>query len=148
LKLFEIEQHRENQNETPQISQEPDQGASEAVGGQEIRKICSVCNEPFVPSKYRPNQKVCSKPECQKERQRKNILSWRERNPAYFRHIHANPHWRNKRSLRSRQWRQSHPEHIRKYREEHREYYRLYMREYMRQYRKRRAAGQSETGRA
>jgi|GEM_PF-1185569 len=102
---------------------------------------CEVCSQTFMPSKYRPGQKVCSRPECQKERQKRNILSWRERNPAYFRHIHANPHWRNKRSLRSRQWRQAHPDHIREYRQTHREYYRLYMREYMRQYRKRRLGG-------
>ncbi len=106
---------------------------------------CEICHQEFTPSKYRPAQKVCSRPECQKERQRQNILSWRDRNPAYFRHIHANPHWRNKRSLRSRQWRLAHPEHIREYRKTHREYYRLYMREYMRQYRKRRAASGEAT---
>lgn len=107
-----------------------------------VSRNCAICSQEFTPSKYRPEQQVCSKPECQKERQRKNILSWRERNPAYFRHIQANPHWRNKRSLRSKQWRQAHPDHIREYRKNHREYYRLYMREYMRQYRKQRAGGE------
>ena len=105
-------------------------------------RICEICSQEFIPSKYRPNQKICSKLECQKERQKRNILSWRERNPAYFRHIHANPHWRNKRSFRSRQWRLTHPDHIRQYREAHRDYYRLYMREYMRQYRKHHTEGE------
>ncbi|MBI4436076.1 MAG: hypothetical protein HY590_01470 [Candidatus Omnitrophica bacterium] len=105
-------------------------------------RICEICSNEFAPSKYRPNQKICSNLACQTERQKRNILSWRARNPAYFRHIHANPHWRNKRSLRSRQWRLTHSAHIRQYREAHREYYRLYMREYMRQYRRRRRGGE------
>ena len=116
-------------SEDQQVSQIPDVTAA---------KACEICLESFAPSKYRPAQRVCSKPECQKERQRRNIHAWNGRNPAYFRHIHANPYWREKRSERSRQWRLAHPERIREYRVLHREHYRLYMREYMRQYRKRR----------
>ena len=123
----------EEEQQQPFEQEQPLQPTPETV-----QKPCEICLQPFAPSKYRPAQKVCSKPECQKERQRRNIHAWNERNPAYFRHIHANPYWREKRSERSRQWRLSHPERIREYRVLHREHYRLYMREYMRQYRKRR----------
>ena len=45
---------------------------------------CLLCGRKFVPSKYRPYQRVCSNVKCQYIRQRKNERAWREANPNYF----------------------------------------------------------------
>jgi hypothetical protein len=64
-------------------------------------KTCPYCDQPFLPSRYHPEQQVCSAPKCQQRRRanyhRKKLAEdpayrddcersradWRERNPDY-----------------------------------------------------------------
>ena len=70
-------------------------------------KLCFYCRQRFQPSRYRPDQSVCSSPKCQRRRRndyhRKKIAvdftyreqcrdsqrNWRERNPGYMRNYRA-----------------------------------------------------------
>ena len=75
-----------------------------------VERRCRYCNEVFQPSKYQPQQAVCSQPDCQQQRRadyhRQKIASdaeyrqgclesarkWRSRNPDYWRrHREKNP---------------------------------------------------------
>jgi hypothetical protein len=65
------------------------------------KPVCPHCNEPFDPSPFHPNQKICPSPECQRRRRtdyhRQKIVidsdyrqactesrkKWRDRNPEY-----------------------------------------------------------------
>ena len=50
-----------------------------------MEKICICCNKVFVPSKYRvEKQTYCSSPDCQYVRQLRNMKTWRDKNPGYF----------------------------------------------------------------
>lgn len=71
------------------------------------QKPCPFCKQKFQPSRYRPDQKVCSSLHCQRRRRteyhRKKLAEdplykeqccdsqrkWRERNPAYMRDYRA-----------------------------------------------------------
>lgn len=98
--------------------------------------ICVYCQREFEASKYRhTKQKACGDPECQKKRQRDNLLAWRDRNPLYYRIKRLDPLWRSKARSRARRWRVIHKDRIQTYRVTHMEEYRVYMREYMRRYR-------------
>lgn len=98
---------------------------------------CSICGKPFVPNKYRPNQKVCSSLECQYQRQLQNMKSWREKNPNYFKYKESqDKSWKQACRERSLDWRRKHKEYLQLYREANKERHREYMREYMRKYRK------------
>ncbi len=99
--------------------------------------LCKICQKEFTPSKYRPAQKVCSGPECQKIRQIQNVREWRIRNLDYFRCNGGEFSWREARRLQSKRWRQNHKSQLREYRENHRQQRREYMREYIRRYRER-----------
>lgn len=47
---------------------------------------CSVCTRIFTPHpKAGDRQKACSRPECQRERHRRNCADWHSRNPGYDR---------------------------------------------------------------
>ena len=101
-------------------------------------KACSVCKKWFLPSKYRPNQQICSNLECQYKRQLDNMKKWREKNPHYFKYREVkDTMWRESCRERARKWRQYHLEYLKLYRQEHKEAHREYMRKYMREYRKR-----------
>lgn len=102
-------------------------------------RICGVCKEQFIPSKYKKPQKICSKPECQHKRQLDNMAAWREQNPNYFQD--AQILWRHLTRERAKLWRRHNIRKQRAYRQGHRENIRLYMREYMRRYRTRRGKG-------
>ena len=70
-------------------------------------KLCFYCKQRFQPSRYRPDQTVCSLPECQRRRRtdyhRKKLAEdplyreqcrdsqrdWRERNPQYMQDYRA-----------------------------------------------------------
>ena len=99
--------------------------------------ICKICQREFIPNKYRPQQKVCSEPECQRKRQFENVKDWQRRNPDYFKYGQSLPSWKERHNLSSKRWRQKHVRHLKKYWKEHKEFRRLYMKEYMRRYRKR-----------
>ena len=71
------------------------------------QKLCRYCSKKFVPCKYRPNQQVCSSPDCQGRRRaeyhRKKLIQdpvyreqcldsqrkWRARNPDYMKRYRA-----------------------------------------------------------
>lgn len=97
---------------------------------------CKICGKPFVPNKYRPNQKVCSSLECQYQRQLFNMKQWRGDNPNYFKYKESqDKSWKQTCRERSLEWRRKHKEYLQLYREANKERHRIYMRDYMRKYR-------------
>jgi hypothetical protein len=101
-----------------------------------LEKKCIMCGKPFIPNKYRPNQEVCSSLECQYQRQLKNMKSWRETNPNYFKYKESqDKSWKQACRERSLEWRRKHREYLQLYREANKERHREYMRDYMRKYR-------------
>ena len=100
---------------------------------------CKVCQNEFIPSKYQPRQQVCSKPECQRLRQLKNLREWRLRNPDYFKCLGQAPAWREERHRYSRLWKVTHKDYIKGYEHAYQQERREYMREYMRAYRQKKA---------
>ena len=97
---------------------------------------CKICQSEFKPSKYRPQQQVCSKLECQKQRQLQNLKAWRLRNPNYFRSLDQDSSWREVRYRYNRLWKSTHKEYLKDYEKAHKEQRKEYMREYMRERRK------------
>ncbi|SRR5579885_288136 len=71
------------------------------------KKLCPYCKQRFQPSRYRPDQRICSSLDCQlrrrteyhrkklaedplyKEQCRDSQRKWRENNPAYMRNYRA-----------------------------------------------------------
>ena len=102
-------------------------------------RICPICKQEFTPSKYRRNQKVCSRPDCQHRRQLQNLAAWRQKNPGYFKVTRHDASWAEVYRRRARRWRKKHKRKIREYRKAHKQEQREYMREYM--YRLRHSAG-------
>ena len=69
--------------------------------------VCPYCREPFSPSRYRPDQAVCSAPGCQ-----------RERRAAYHRQkLAVDAEYREQCRESRRQWRKQHPDYMRTYRD-------------------------------
>ncbi len=97
---------------------------------------CKICQNEFTPNKYRPNQVICSRLECQKTRQIENERNWRLKNPDYFKCMDQEPFWKQNRHRYSSLWKATHKDYLKKYEEKHKEERREYMREYMREYRK------------
>ena len=81
---------------------------------------CPYCQEGFEPSRFRPDQLVCSRPDCQRKRRtayhRQKVLvdpdyraqcrdsqkKWRDANPSYdhdYRTAHARPRGRHDETL-------------------------------------------------
>jgi hypothetical protein len=108
-------------------------------------KICKFCGNEFAPSKYRPNQEVCSEKECQYKRQLKNMGKWRDNNPDYFKYGENDNHGKKERSQkargRARDWREKNKEYLTLYREQNKDRHKKYMKEYMKEYR----AGQKKS---
>lgn len=98
---------------------------------------CKFCQKEFTPSKYRPKQQACPRPECQKMRQIQNARDWRGKNPDYFKYLDQDRAWRESRKRYNALWRKSHKEALKEYDEAHRPQRKEYMREYMRKYRTR-----------
>lgn len=49
------------------------------------KRPCSICRKWFHPNpRVGEKQKVCSKPECQRERHRRNCASWNKRNASWY----------------------------------------------------------------
>ncbi len=97
--------------------------------------LCKFCQNEFTPSKYRPKQQVCSRPECQRLRQLQNEKDWRLRNPDYFKCLGQESSWRADRHRYTRLWKAMHGVGIRAYEKANQKPRREYMREYMRRYR-------------
>jgi hypothetical protein len=74
-----------------------------------VARCCGYCKQPFQPSPYRPQQTVCSQPECQ-----------RRRRSEYHRNkIQTDPEYRQVCLDSPRKWRAQHPDYWRKYRHTH-----------------------------
>jgi hypothetical protein len=70
---------------------------------------CPYCREFFTPSRYRPDQVVCSGPKCQ-----------RQRRTAYHRQrLNDDPSYRAQCRDSQQQWREQHPNYMRDYRRAH-----------------------------
>ena len=63
-----------------------------------------------MPSRYRPDQMVCSNSDCQRHRRTAYHLKKRHDDPAYSAQCHDS----------QKQWREEHPEYMRDYRRTHR----------------------------
>ena len=96
---------------------------------------CRVCQNEFVPNKYRPNQQVCSRIACQRIRQIDNEREWRNKNPDYFKYLDQESSWRLNRLRYNRLWKSAHTDYLQEYERSHKEQRREYMREYMHRYR-------------
>ena len=68
---------------------------------------CRYCEKTFQPSKYQPQQSVCSQPECQKKR-RSDSRQQRLASDEVYRQVCLDS---------SRKWRAEHPDYWRRYRE-------------------------------
>jgi len=69
-------------------------------------KKCPFCKERFFPSRFRPDQRVCSRQECQKRRRRE-----------YHRHkLKSDPEYRQTCRDSQRKWRERNPDYQRRYR--------------------------------
>lgn len=96
---------------------------------------CKICQGEFQPNKYRPHQQVCSKAECQRQRQIQNEKQWRLRNPDYFKCLGQEEVWRRNRHRYSHLWKTTHKAYLKDYAQNHKSQRSEYMREYMRRYR-------------
>ncbi len=70
---------------------------------------CCYCQQQFQPSPFRPQQKVCSQPECQRRR----------RSDYHRNKIQTDPEYRQVCLDSPRKWRAQNPGYWRKYREAH-----------------------------
>jgi hypothetical protein len=95
-------------------------------------KKCVICSKVFKPSTHRPEQSVCSSPECQHKRQLNNMKEWRAKKAASG----DSASWKESCRRQTSEWRKKHQTYLKLYREEHKEERTEYMKEYMRQYRK------------
>jgi len=96
---------------------------------------CLICQREFTPNKYHPSQKVCSRLECQKLRQHKNVREWRKNNPGYFKYLGQERFWKETRRRYIQLWKKTHKEHLKEYAKKRKTQRRHYMRDYMRKYR-------------
>ena len=94
-------------------------------------KVCPICKREFLPSRYRKDQRVCSRKECQRQRQLRNLAAWRKQNPGYFKISRHDSSWAKLYRERSKKWRKRHKSKVKKYKRAHKEEQREYMREYM-----------------
>jgi hypothetical protein len=68
---------------------------------------CPYCKQTFVPSRYHPEQTVCSSAACQRRRKA----------DYHRRKIQDDPIYRTQCRDSQRQWREEHPEYMRTYRQ-------------------------------
>jgi len=73
------------------------------------RTRCAACDDLFTPRWNVPDQKYCSKPECQRERRRR--WQWRK--------LREDPDYRANQAAAQRRWREHHPDYWRRYRQSH-----------------------------
>ena len=72
-------------------------------------RCCPYCQSTFQPSPRRPDQKVCSRRECQNQRRNEYRRNKRQTDPVYAQIV----------SDSRRKWRQAHPDYQKTYRESH-----------------------------
>ena len=74
-----------------------------------MSRVCPYCSQPFVGSRFRPAQIVCSQAECQRQRRRQ-----------YHRHkIRTDSVYRETCLNSQKQWRANHPDYCKQYRQQH-----------------------------
>lgn len=69
------------------------------------KKKCLYCKKRFEPSRYHPNQTVCSSTECQRRR----------RTEYHRRKLREDPEYREQCSLSRQKWREAHPGYMKRY---------------------------------
>lgn len=72
-------------------------------------RCCRFCQQPFEPSKFRPDQSVCSRPECQRRR----------RAEYHRRKIASDPVYAQVVSESRKKWRDAHRDYQQTYRQSH-----------------------------
>jgi hypothetical protein len=70
---------------------------------------CLYCKCSFLRSPYRPQQAVCSRPECQRRR----------RADYHRRKLEADPEYRQIAHDSQKKWREAHPDYLPRYRAQH-----------------------------
>lgn len=101
----------------------PSSASAHTGSGSERR--CRYCRQSFVPSVYRPQQGVCSQPECQKRRKTDYHRHKRLHDPAYAQTCqNSQQNWRRDHPDYNRQYRQTHPKAVERNREGERQRYR------------------------
>jgi hypothetical protein len=73
------------------------------------RTRCAACDDLFTPRCNVPDQKYCSKPECQRERRRR----WQRQK------LREDPDYRANQAAARRRWRERHRDYWRRYRRSH-----------------------------
>jgi hypothetical protein len=72
-------------------------------------RCCLYCHDCFLPSIYRPQQKVCSRPDCQRQRRCEYHRRKRATDADYRQTTHNS----------QKKWRGAHPDYLRQYRARH-----------------------------
>lgn len=82
---------------------------------------CLHCQQPFQPSKYRPSQVVCSRPECQRLRSREYRRKKIQIDAVYAQVVRdSQKQWWAEHPLYQKQYRQTHPEAVARNRQQQR----------------------------
>jgi hypothetical protein len=83
---------------------------------------CPYCHSSFLPSAYRPQQSVCSRPECQRRRRsdyhRKKLATDAEYHQVA---LDSQKQWREEHPDYQKQWRQQNPQRMENNRERQRQ---------------------------
>ena len=96
--------------------------ADPGTGGE---RRCPYCQQSFAPSVYRPQQTVCSQPECQNRRKTDYHRHKRQHDSAYAQTCqNSQENWRRDHPDYNRQYRQTHPQAAERNREGERQRYR------------------------
>ncbi len=77
-----------------------------------VHRTCPYCGSRFLPSRYHPQQRVCSEADCQRRRHRDYRRRKLKSDPEYLQTCRDS----------QQQWRQEHPDYPRQYRQEHPQY--------------------------
>jgi hypothetical protein len=88
-------------------------------------RFCRYCQRSFLPSVYRPQQSVCSQPDCQEHRKADYYRHKLQHDPAYAQTCqNSQENWRRDHPDYNRQYRQTHPKAVERNREGERQRYR------------------------
>ena len=102
----------------------PSSASADTGSGSEHR--CRYCQQSFVPSVYRPQQSVCSQPNCQKRRKTDYHRHKFEHDPTYAQTCeNSQTNWRRDHPDYNRKYRQTHPQAVERNREGERQRYRF-----------------------
>jgi len=84
----------------------------------EAIKRCKICGEEFRPRPQKPQQSICSRPNCQRERRRRWLGEKRQTDREYRDNdVDGQQAWRRAHADYWRTWREAHPEYVERNRE-------------------------------